>query len=175
MYFVIQQFLALIKLLHSDNSDEKIAWAIVLGFFSALWPLMSLQGVFVLILALVFRFQLGAFLLSWLLFSILVVPFMGSLHKLGAAFLDLESMNLLYVSMQKSDFWALSRFNNSIVMGSFWAALVLSPFVYILFRWLLKKYRDVFFAYIKSTKVYYILKSTVFVKIYDLYGKYGQV
>ena len=173
MYFIVQQFLSLIKLLHSENSDEKIAWAFVLGFFSAVMPLSSLQGVLLVMIALVFRFQFGAFLLSWLLFSIISLPMLGLLHNLGASILGLESLRSVYVYMQKSDLLSLTRFNNTIVMGGFWAALLLAPILYILSKFLLKKYRLMFFKYIKNTKVYYFLKSTIFVKIYDLYGKYG--
>lgn len=175
MYFIIQQLLSLIKLLHSDNSDEKIAWAFVLGFFSAIAPLSSLQGVLIVLIALVFRFQFGAFLLSWLFFSIVLMPFMGLFHSFGAKILEVEGLREVYTAMQMSDLLSLTRFNNTIVMGGFWAALILSPLVYLASKFLLKKYRLVFFKYIKSTKVYYFLKSTIFVKVYDLYGKYGQV
>jgi len=155
MYFIVQQFLSLIKLLHSDHSDDKIAWAFVLGFFSAVAPLSSLQGVLLVVIALIFRFQFGAFLLSWLLFSIFLMPFLGLLHSLGSSILGVEALRGVYTAMQKSDLLSLTRFNNTIVMGGFWAALLLSPLI-------------------KSTKVYYFLKSTIFVKVYDLYGKYGQ-
>ena len=175
MYFIIQQILSLVKLLHSDNSDEKIAWAFVLGFFSAVMPFYSLQGVVFLALAILFRFQLGAFLLSWLLFSILVVPFLGLFHYVGEWILSLNSLQSTFVYLQKSDLWSLTQFNNTIVMGGFWTTVLFSPFLYLLFKSLLKKYRAVFFGYIQNTKVYYFLKSTVFVKVYDLYGRYGNV
>lgn len=175
MYFIIQQFLSLIKLLHSENSDEKIAWAFVLGFFSALVPLSSLPGVLFLLLALFLRFQLGAFLLSWLLFSLVTLPFLSVFHSLGSAVLETESLLSLFTYMQKSDFWSLTRFNNTIVMGGCCLGLLLSPLLYFCSKWLLRKYRAVFFKYIKNTKVYYFLKSTVFVKVYELYGKYGHV
>jgi len=175
MYFIIQQILSLVKLLHSDNSDEKIAWAFVLGLFSAVTPLYSLQGILFLTVAVLFRFQLGAFLLSWLLFSLMIVPFLGLFHSTGERILTLDSLQSAFVYLQKSDLWSLTQFNNTIVMGSFWITALSSPFLYLLFKFLLKKYRAVFFGYIQNTKVYYFLKSTIFVKVYELYGRYGNV
>jgi len=175
MYFIVKQLLSLIKLIHSDNSDEKIAWAFVLGFFSAVMPLSSLQGVLIVVVALAFRFQFGAFLLSWLLFSIFTLPFLGSLHSIGAAVLEVEALRGFYTFMQKSDVLSFTRFNNTIVMGGFWVAILLSPLVYLATKFLLAKYRSVFVKYIESTRVYYFLKSTIFIKVYQLYGKYGHV
>jgi len=61
MYFIIQQILSLVKLLHSDNSDEKIAWAFVLGYRE----LYSLRWLFCSAFNWVLFFCLGSFLVYW--------------------------------------------------------------------------------------------------------------
>lgn len=174
MLFIIQQFIALIKLLHSENSDSKIAWAFVLGLFASVSPVLSLQGVVFICIALFVRVQLGAFLLSWLLFSILTLPFVGIFHSLGASLLSLESLRAVYVFMQSGTFLSLTRFNNTIVLGGFLLALFFAPIFFVFFKWVIVNYRRTFVAYIKSTRVYYAINSSVFIKVYEFYGKYGK-
>jgi uncharacterized protein (TIGR03546 family) len=175
MFFVFQQVVALLKLLHSDNSDSKIAWAFLLGLFASVSPILSLQGIFFVLIAAFIRVQLAAFLLSWLLFSIVSFLFVGSFHSIGFHFLSLESMNPIYITMQKNTVLSLTRFNNTVVLGGLLTVLFLSPAFLLVFKWAIQKYRAVFVSFITSTKVYYFIKSTFLLKLYGFYEKYEKI
>ena len=64
-----------------------------------------------------------------------------------------------------------TRFNNSIVMGSAVLTIILSPIVYLLSAFMIKKYRVVVVEKFKDTKLFKAWKATSF---YQWYYKYDQ-
>lgn len=172
MLFIIQQIIVLLKLLHSEGSDRKIALAIVLGFFISASPLLSLQGLLCSFLAIFFRIQFGAFLFSWLMFSILFIPLAPVFDGLGFALLSQESLHSIYTIAQKNTLFASTRFYNTIVLGGLVFTSVFAVPLYFCTRLVLRLYRDTIVTKLKETKLYHILKATVFFKVVGFYEKY---
>jgi uncharacterized protein (TIGR03546 family) len=65
-----------------------------------------------------------------------------------------------------------TRFNNSVVMGSFIVALILSPILFFVFKFLIEKYRANVVESLEKTKAWKAFKAT---KLYDLYVKYDDL
>ncbi|MGH1467668.1 MAG: TIGR03546 family protein [Bdellovibrionales bacterium] len=172
MLFIIQQIITLLKLLHAESSDKKIALATVLGFFSAVSPALSLQGVLLILIALFFRVQFGAFLFSWLIFSILSLPLAGAFSSVGEAVLYQEGLREAFIWAQKSALLSSTRFYNTVVLGGLIVAILLAVPLYFLVKKGLQKYREVVVDRIMKTKFYYVLKSSFLFKIVGFYEKY---
>jgi uncharacterized protein (TIGR03546 family) len=175
MLFIIQQFITFLKLLHSESSDTKIALATVLGFFSASSPALSLQGVILLLIALFMRVQFGAFLFSWLLFSIALLPLAGWFNDIGVVLLSSEAWRPFYVALQQNPVLSQTRFYNTIVLGGFVVALIFAVPLFYAVSFLLKTYRNIVVSKIKASKFFLILKSSFLFKIVGFYDKYKSV
>lgn len=175
MLFIIQQFITFLKLLHSESSDVKIALAAVLGFFSAVSPALSLQGVLFIFIALFMRVQFGAFLFSWLLLSIALLPLASWFNDIGVVLLSSEAWRPLYVALQQNTVLSLTRFYNTVVLGGFVVALFFAIPLFYTTSFLLKAYRNTVVAKIKSSRFFLVLKSSFLFKIVSFYEKYKSV
>lgn len=175
MLFIIQQIITFLKLLHAETSDKKIALAVVLGLFSAVSPALSLQGVSLILIALFFRVQFTAFIFSWLLFSLSLIPLAGLFDQAGYVLLSQESLSPFYTWAQQSAVLSQTRFNNTVILGGFVSALVLSVPVFFLVRIILRKYRETVVEKIKSSRAYYVLRSSFLFKVVEFYEKYKTI
>jgi uncharacterized protein (TIGR03546 family) len=172
MLFIFKQIVNFLKLLHAEGSDRKIAIALVLGFFSATSPLLSLQGFLFLSIAIFFRIQFAAFLLSWLLFALLFIPLAPLLDQIGHSVLSIEALNSAYTWAQKDALLGSARFYNTLVMGGLVLGLVLAFPLYFSSIWALKTYRSEFVERFKRSKAYHFLKASFLFKIVGFYEKY---
>ncbi len=175
MLFITQQIITFLKLLHAESSDGKIALATVLGFFSAASPILSLQGVALILVALFFRVQFGAFLLSWLTFSIMLIPAAEVFAYVGEMVLQQESLYSVFVWAQKNTILASTRFYNTVILGGFITSVIISIPLYFLIKRGLKQYREAVVERIMKTKFYYLLKSSFLFKIVGFYEKYNSL
>ncbi|MFM6928780.1 MAG: TIGR03546 family protein, partial [Bdellovibrio sp.] len=93
-------------------------------------------------------------------------------HLLGKSVLEAESLRPLFVSMYNMPFVPMTRFNNSIVMGSMVVSVLLFPFAFYGFKALIVAYRATVVARFKGTKVWKAFTAT---KIYNWYTKYDEL
>ena len=169
--FIIRQIFSLLRLLHSENGDKSIAIGISLGFILGLTPVMSLQGVLLLLVLVFCRVQIAAALLSWLLFSLLPLIIPQPLNYVGGAVLEAEFLRPLWTIFYKAPIIPLSQFNNTIVMGGFIIGILGAPLIYKLSLNLVRKYRNSVGAYISNTKFVKVIKGS---KLYNWYNAYEQ-
>jgi len=172
MGFMLKQLFAFVKLLNSDTGINQIAAGITAGLFWGFSPFLSLQGLAMLVIVFFFRIQIGAAMIFMVLFSLIAWAIDPAAHLLGAWALELSSLQQLYTSLYNLPLVPLTRFNNSIVMGSFILALILSPFVFIGSRFLVAKYRLHILERFKESKAFKALKAS---PIYNLYLKYAEL
>ena len=169
MGLIIKQHLNLIRMLHSENGNQQIAWGMTLGVFLGFSPFFSLQTFLIIFILLLFRVQIGAAFLSAFFFKFIAFLIDPIAHQLGKITLENEVLRPLWTTLYNIPIIPYTRFNNSIVMGSFVFALLISPLMYLGFTVLIKKYRTHIATYLESTKALKAFKAT---KIYDLYVKY---
>jgi uncharacterized protein (TIGR03546 family) len=172
MTLLIKQLINFIRLLHSEGGTQQIALGLTFGAFLGFSPFFSLQTILVLFILLIFKVQFGAATLSAFFFKIIAFLIDPVADTLGRSVLEAPSFRPLWTTLYNLPLIPFTRFNNSIAMGSFIFALILSPFLYFGFKILITKYRVHIAQVFEQSKAWKAFKAT---KIYDLYTKYDDL
>jgi uncharacterized protein (TIGR03546 family) len=172
MTLLIKQIINLIRMLHSENGIYQISWGLTLGAFLGFSPFFSIQTFLIFAILLIFRVQFGAAFLSAFFFKLVAFLIDPMADSLGRWALENSTFRPLWASLYNMPVVPYTRFNNSIVMGSFLVALVLSPFLFFLFKYLINKYRTHIVHTFEQTKAWKAFKAT---KLYDYYSKYDDL
>ncbi len=172
MTILLKQLFQFLKLLNSDTGTNQIASGLALGLFLGFAPFLSLQTFLVLFLVFFFRIQLGAAFLSAFFFKFVAYLLDPAADHLGRAVLESESLRPLFVTMYNVPLLPLTRFNNSIVMGSMIVSLILVVPAFFLFKKLVLQYRIQVVARFKQTKFWKAFSATT---AYQWYCKYDNL
>jgi uncharacterized protein (TIGR03546 family) len=147
----------LIRIIGSETEPGQISMGFAFALVAGFTPLLSLHNLFVLFLILVLRVNLSAFLLGLAFFSGIAYLLDPLFHRIGLAALTAGSLEGLWTALYNSTLWRLERFNNSIVMGSLIASVILFAPLYLLSNRLILKYREHFLAWVQKTKLVHVL------------------
>jgi uncharacterized protein (TIGR03546 family) len=171
MTLLLKQIFGLLKVLNSETGENQIAAGLALGLILGFSPFLSLQTLLVILLALLFRVQLGAVFLSGFFFKFIAFLADPAADALGRKVLEAPALRSLFVELYNMPIVPLTRFNNSIVMGSgvFGFCLVLPMF--FVFKGLIVKYRSSVVERMKHTWAWKALQATAFYKWYATYDK----
>ncbi len=163
----------LLRVLNSEAEPGQISLALGFAMIAGFTPLLSLHNLVVLLLLLVLRVNLSAFLLGLSAFSALAFALDPLFHRIGLAVLTQPSLEGLWTTLYNSTLWRLERFNNSIVMGSLVVSVgLLIPFV-LACNAVIAKYREQILARIKDTWMFKAIESSKFYGIYQSVSKLG--
>lgn len=160
----------LLSALNSDAAPGQVAFAFALAMIIGFTPFMSYINLIVLLVALVLRINLSAFLLGVAVFSILgylVDPFSS---QLGETLLIHPDLRDTWVAMYQNDWLRLLEFNNSITLGGFLIALIALIPVTLVGRILVIQYRGKVLAWIEKLKIVQMLKASKFYQIYNTFA-----
>jgi len=169
---LLKQFFGLLKLLNSETGHNQIAAGIAMGFILGMSPMLSLQAMLVFICLFLFRIQIGAAFLAAFFFKFIAWILDPIFDEFGRAVLSSESLSSLWTALYNMPIVPLTRFNNSIVMGSGIVAILLFPVIFFVSRSLILKYRETVVARFKETKVWKAVKATSLYQWYYSYEKY---
>lgn len=172
MTFLLKQIFGFLKLLNSDTGTNQLAAGVCCGLILGFAPAFSLQTILVIALLFFFRIQIGAATIFAFFFSFIAWILDPVTHQLGMAVLEMEPLKPLFTEMYNMPLVPLTRFYNSIVMGSAIISILLSPFLFVLSKILIEKYRATVVARFKQTKFWKAIKATSF---YGLYAKYDEL
>lgn len=174
MTLLIKQIVNLIRLLHSDTGQNQVAAGLAFGVFLGFAPFLSLQTFFVLLICFIFRVQLGAVFISAFFFKFIAYLMDPVADPIGRSLLENEGLRPLWTYMYNVPLLPMTRFNNSINMGSFMISLILCPVLFFVFRLLVLQYQAKFVQRLEATRGWKYLKATKFYLWYkkydDLYG-----
>jgi uncharacterized protein (TIGR03546 family) len=168
---LLKQVFAFFKLLNSDTGTNQLAAGIACGLILGFSPVLSLQTLIVFVLLFFFRIQIGAALLAAFFFKFIAFVIDPVAHQLGSTVLTSPGLQDIWTKLYNMPILPYTRFNNSIVMGSGVLALLLCPFVFILSKILIVKYRQTVVARFKQTKIWKIVQATYFYKWYVKYDE----
>jgi uncharacterized protein (TIGR03546 family) len=157
----------LLAVLNSETDPGQISLGFCLAMVAGVTPLMSLHNLLVLLLVLVLRVNLSAFLLGLAFFTALGYLLDPLFHRIGLAVLTAGPLEGLWTAMYNSTLWRLERFNNSVVMGSLLCSLVLFVPLYRLSNQLILKYREHVLAWVRRTRLMQALTATRFYQYYQ--------
>ena len=161
---------SLAKLLAALNSETEPG-QITLGFCFAMvagfTPLWSLHNLLVLLLVLVLRVNLSAFLLGLAFFSGVAFGLDPLFHRLGLAVLTTSGLEPLWTVLYNQRLWRLEQFNDSIAMGSLLVSLALFGPLLFTGNALIVRYRAHVLAWVQRTRIMQWLQATQFWRLYQ--------
>lgn len=172
MTLIFKQIFTLLKLLNSETAANQIAAGISFGFILGMTPAFSLQTVLIYLLCLFFRVQLGAMFLSVFAFSFIAYLMDPVFHSAGLYILQLDGLHALFTTLYNLPIVPMTRFYNTLVMGSGVISIILAPIVFIISKILIVKYRKTVVDRLKDTKFFKALKAT---SLYKWYYKYDNL
>lgn len=172
MTFLLKQFFQLFKMLNSETGTNQIASGLALGFAMGMSPFLSLQGLLILILVILFRVQFGAATLSAFFFSFIAYLLDPVFHVVGEKILYAQSLQNLWTELYNMPLVPLTKFNNTVVMGSGAVGLVLFIPLFFAFKKLVATYRTQIVTRFKETKIWKSFQLTSFYKWYCTYDTY---
>jgi uncharacterized protein (TIGR03546 family) len=174
MTLLLKQLFAFFRMLNSDTGTNQLASGLSLGLFLGFSPFLSLQTFLIIFVLLFFRIQIGAAFLSAFFFKFIAFATDPLADILGRQILEAEALRSLWVSLYNMPLIPMTRFNNSIVMGSFLVALILVVPAFFIFKKLIEKYRNTVVAKFKQTKFWKAFTATKFYNWYCTYDNlYG--
>ena len=174
MTIILKQIFALLKMLNSETGTNQIASGVAAGFVLGMSPTLSLQTLLIFLLILVFRIQAGAAFLAAFFFKFVAYILDPVFADIGAMVLEMGSLRDLFTTLYNMPIVPLTRFNNSIVMGSGIVSILLMPIMFFGSKFLIGKYREQIVQRYQSTKFWKLVKATSFYKWYASYDNlYG--
>ena len=172
MGLILKQLFQFVKLLNSDTGTNQLAAGIAAGFILGMTPSLSLQSLLIFIAIFLFRIQPGAAFITAFFFKFVAFALDPIFHSTGLAVLHLDSMQNLYTTLYNMPIVPMTRFNNSIVMGSGVISIALFPIVFLSSKIMIQKYRKTVVEQFKQTKFWKAVKAT---SLYKWYFKYDEL
>jgi len=157
-----------IKILREGQTPAQVAGGFALGSILGLSPMLTLQGIVVWLIILVLNVNLAATLLALSVFSLVAWLLDPLFHWVGYQVLvNIDALRATWTALYNAPVAPLTRFNNTVVMGSFVSALVLFVPVYIGMKRCVVAYRASVGQKISRWKVYQVLKQSSLVQWYE--------
>lgn len=157
-----------IKLLNSDkHSPAQLAAGLTVGMIMGLTPWFHAHHIILFVFLLLFNVNFSMAFLGMAVFKLVGFALDGYFHDLGYYILTLESLKPTFKQWYNSPM-VLTKFNNTVLMGSFVGSILVSPIAFVLFWFLIKKYRKHFSKWYEKSWVKALLSET---KLFNLYDK----
>ena len=170
MFVIVKTIHSLLKVLNSETHPSQLGAAVAFGLLVGLTPFFSLHNLILFLFVCLFRVNLSLFFLSTAFFSIVGWALDPLWDKIGYALLvNFKSARPFWIELSSGPIWPFFHFNNTVVMGSLAAALILFIPIWIESIFLVKLYRRTLREQILTSKFMQILKATPFYTWYDKY------
>lgn len=159
----------LIKTLHSKEEPHNLAAGFALGSIIGLTPLLSLHNLLVFLIILVFNVSISAAFFGIFFFSCFAYFFDAQFHSLGYLLLvKLEFLKPLWTYLYNIPIAPLTKFYNTVVLGSLLVSLITFFPVYWGFKQLVKFYQAKIAVKVNQLKIMKIITGN---NLYQMYQK----
>lgn len=156
-----------IKVLQSNESPNQIAWGFALGSIAGLTPLTVLHNLLVLFLIIILKVNIAAAVLALLIYSLIAWVFDPVFHTLGFVLLiEFSALESFWTTLYNAPVAPLSKFNNTVVLGSLVVSLMLLPVNYWIFKSFVRRYRESWRDKIQKWKVTKMLMGSKIARFY---------
>jgi uncharacterized protein (TIGR03546 family) len=156
-----------LKIINSETEPRQISLAVCFALIVGLGKLFSLHNLLVVFLVCILRVNLATFFLVWPLVAGIAYVFDPLLHQIGLQILTAPALIDLWTAWYNNTFFALTRFNNTIVMGGLVVGLVLFVPCFFLLNGAIRKYREHFLAWVQRTKLAKLIKASRLFEVYQ--------
>lgn len=157
---------SLIKTLNSNGTPGQVAMGMALGACLGLTPLVNVHNLLIFAIALITNVSLGGFFLGWTLLAPLGFIFDPLFHAVGTTLLSLPALQGLWTTLYNTAGIPLTNYNNTVVLGSVVVWLLLLLPMYVLFRYLISRYRQHVYERLKKTRFFQVVAGS---KVADIY------
>ena len=166
--FVIKLIKKLLKALKSASSPSQLAWGFALGMILGLTPFKNLHNAVILIVIVLVKVNIGSAILGYLIFSGIAYLLDPVFHSLGYYLLsDVAFLQGLWSSLYNIPAVVFTKYNNTVVLGSFISSIILLVPVYFGFKKFVYLYREKIDPYIQKLKIVKVLKGTKLYKVFS--------
>lgn len=164
-----------IKILRQGQTPAQIAGGFALGALVGIAPVFTLQGLLIWLLILILDVNLSAAILSFTLFTLIAYIFDPFFHALGYLLLvNFSGLRGLWSSLYNAPIAPLTRFNNTVVMGSFVCGLLLFLPIYVGMKRFVVAYRTHIGAQVERWRIYQVISRSVLVRWYSRIRNLGE-
>lgn len=166
--FWLQILTNFFKILRAGQTPRQVAGGFALGSIVGLSPSFTLQGLLVWLIIFVLDVNLSAAFLSFTLCALLAYLLDPLFHQLGYFLLvQVDPLRSLWTTLYNAPIAPLTRFNNTLVLGSLVAAIILFPLTYFGMKKFVVAYRTHLFSKIEKWKIYQIVSKNFLVVWYQ--------
>lgn len=166
---VIKFLQTLFKALNSDGTPGQVGMGMAVGLAFGLTPLLSLHNVVVLAVAMLTTVSMPGVFLGWAVATPLGFMLDPLFDQVGMALLTTDALTPFFVWVVNTPGVALSRLNNTIVVGSLVSWLVLLIPAFFGFRVFVVQYRAHIYAKVQQWKLVQVLKTSKLYQLYELF------
>ena len=160
-----------LKVLNSESQPGQISMALCFSMIVGLTPLFSPHNLLVLLVILLFRVNLSAFIMGLVVFKGVAYLLDPLFHWIGLSVLTAKPIQGLWTVLYNSTLWRIERFNNSVLMGSLLFSLMLFVPVYLILNLMIRQYRERVLERVRKTQ---IMKAFTASKLYRAYNSLSQ-
>jgi len=166
MLALLKLLQSIIKTLHSEGTPGQVAAGIALGSALGLTPLLNVHNLVIVALLAILNVSFGGGMLGWALFVPLGFILDPLFHQIGLALLQRPSLRPLWTDLFNTPLVPYTNFNNSIVLGSVVAWLVLLVPIYFAARYGVARYRATMGERVRQSRFY---KAVTASQVYNWY------
>ncbi len=169
--FILEFLAKLVKILRSAATPGQIAGGFILGMIMGLTPFWSLHNLVIVLLIIILNVNISMAIFGLAVFSGIAYLFDPVFHRFGFFLLaDMQSLRGLWTAMYNVPVIALSRFNNTVVLGSLISSIILLFPMYLFSKKSVLVYREKIDPKFQKLKIVQGLKGTKFYKIYEKFS-----
>lgn len=173
--FWLQIIKNFIKILSAGQAPAQIAGGFALGAMIGISPIFTLQGLVLWLVVFILNVNLSAAVLSFTLFTLVAYIFDPLFHALGYYLLvDAHSLRGLWTTLYNAPIAPLTRFNNTVLLGSFLSGFVLFLPVYFGMKRFVVAYRSHVGVKVERWKIYQIISKSALVRWYGKIRNLGE-
>lgn len=154
MLALLKLLQSILKTLHSEGTPGQVAAGIALGSALGLTPLMNLHNLVIFALIVILNVSFGGGMLGWALFVPVGFLLDPLFHRIGLALLQQDSLRGLWTDLYNTPLVPYTNFNNSVVLGSVVAWLVLLVPIFFASRYGVARYRATIGERVRQSKFY---------------------
>lgn len=174
---LIAKFLAkVLSVLNSEVSPRQIAAGFAFGVWMGLLPLTGFLPSFFLIFSFLININLTIMFVAAAIAKLLAYGIDPLANQIGYALLvKTEALRGLWTKLYNMPVIPFTKFNNTLVLGSFVIGLILLVPMYFLGKWGVTRYRTHWREKILRSRVMQLFKASTVYKLYATYqGITGQ-
>ncbi|HEU5039774.1 MAG TPA: TIGR03546 family protein [Gemmatimonadales bacterium] len=166
MLALLKLLQSIIKTLHSEGTPGQVAAGIALGSALGLTPLVNVHNLVIFALIVILNVSFGGGMLGWALFVPLGFMLDPLFDRIGLALLQQPSLRPFWTDLFNTPLVPYTNFNNSVVLGSVVAWVVLLVPIFLASRYGVARYRATIGERVRQSKFY---KAVTASQVYNWY------